>query len=482
MNPSQQLLAEFVNTGSDRAFRELLERYIDLVHSVAVRLADGDVHLAQDVSQKVFVDLAKLARTLPADVMLGGWLHRHTLFVASTLMRGERRRQSREREAVAMNALESDSHPNLAAAAPILDAAIDQLVPEDRTAILLRFFEKLDFKSVGDALGASEEAARKRVTRALEKLHTFLSQRGVTLSATALSAALGAEAVKAAPVGLAGAIAGVALAGAGANAGGTTLSAIKFMTMTKLKAGILVVVLVAGAATPIVLQRQSQEQLRLTNQSLNQQLEQAAVQNEQLSNRLQQVLAAQTIPQEQLSEMLRLRAQVGALKKQMADSAKAVTGKVKSAQANALAQQDNEEEIQKQQFIAKMNYAKLWMMAFHFFAAKNDGNFPKSFSEAMSFLPDDAPEGILRDDTLQAANQFEIVYQGTLSLTNPASTIVLRENQAHQSADGGWARTYGFADGHAEVHRSETGDFSEWESRHMGSPSASAPPKGAFGQ
>src|SRR6476619_1400907 len=106
MNPSQQLLAEFVNTGSDRAFRELLERYIDLVHSVAVRLADGDVHLAQDVSQKVFVDLAKLARTLPADVMLGGWLHRHTLFVASTLMRGERRRQSREREAVAMNALE----------------------------------------------------------------------------------------------------------------------------------------------------------------------------------------------------------------------------------------------------------------------------------------------------------------------------------------------------------------------------------------
>jgi RNA polymerase sigma factor (sigma-70 family) len=487
MNPSQKLLADYVNTGSDRAFRELLERYIDLVHSVAVRLVDGDVHLAQDVTQKVFVDLAKLARTLPADVMLGGWLHRHTLFVAATVMRGERRRQSRERQAAEMNALEFDSHANLAAVAPILDEAIDRLVPEDRSAILLRFFEKLDFRSVGDALGGSEEAARKRVSRALEKLHAFLSQRGVTLSAAALSAALGAEAVTAAPIGLAGAIAGVALAGAGATVGGTTISVIKLMTLTKLKAGILGVVLVAGAATPIVLQHQSQERLQQANQSLRQQIEQAVAQTEDLSNRLHQALAAQAISQDQLSELLRLRGQVGALKKQISETAKATPASTRAAQAPAPSDGETEQEVMKQQFIAKMNSAKMWMLAFHLYAEKNGGNFPGSYSEAASFLPEDARQETLHEETLRSTNQFEIVYQGTVqSMTNPAMLIVLRENQATPAPNGGWARTYGFADGHSEVHRSDTGDFREWESQRMVSPAesqrAASPATGAFGQ
>src|SRR5260221_8897320 len=107
MTDNQQLLAEYVQTDSETAFRELVSRYLGLVYSAAVRLVDGDTHLAEDVSQTVFADLARMARTLSHDVMLGGWLHRHTCFVASKAMRGERRRLARERQAVEMNVLKN---------------------------------------------------------------------------------------------------------------------------------------------------------------------------------------------------------------------------------------------------------------------------------------------------------------------------------------------------------------------------------------
>src|SRR4029077_8388761 len=139
-----QLLAEYATTGSEAAFRELVACYVDLVYSAAVRLVNGDTHLAQDVTQTVFADLARMARKLSREVMLGGWLHRHTCFVASKTMRGERRRRARERQSVEMNALQDHTETGLARVAPILDEAINQLGAADRTAILLRFFERLD--------------------------------------------------------------------------------------------------------------------------------------------------------------------------------------------------------------------------------------------------------------------------------------------------------------------------------------------------
>ena len=146
MTEGRQLLSQYIESGSETAFRELVARYVDLVYSAAVRLVNGDRHLAEDVTQTVFADLARQARGLSREVMLGGWLHRHTCFVASKTMRGERRRQTRERQAVEMNALEDHSAANLASVAPILDDAINQLGSEDRTAILLRFFEQHDFQ------------------------------------------------------------------------------------------------------------------------------------------------------------------------------------------------------------------------------------------------------------------------------------------------------------------------------------------------
>ena len=125
MTENQKLLSEYVKGGSEAAFRELVARYTNLVYSVAVRLTNGDSQLAEDIGQRVFSDLARKAHSLSQDVMLGGWLHRHTCFVAATMMRAERRRQNREREAVQMNAIKDHSDANLAEVAPMLDEAIN---------------------------------------------------------------------------------------------------------------------------------------------------------------------------------------------------------------------------------------------------------------------------------------------------------------------------------------------------------------------
>jgi DNA-directed RNA polymerase specialized sigma24 family protein len=82
MTDTQTLLAQYVRTGSEPAFGELVSRYIDLVYSTAFRLVGGDVHSAQDVAQTVFIDLAKMSKALSSEVMLGGWLHQLTRFVA----------------------------------------------------------------------------------------------------------------------------------------------------------------------------------------------------------------------------------------------------------------------------------------------------------------------------------------------------------------------------------------------------------------
>ncbi len=183
MTESQRLLAEYAESGSEAAFRELVARYVSLVYSTALRLVGGDAHWAEDVTQTVFLRLSHNARRLARESSLGGWLHRDTCFVASKSLRRERCRQARERQAAFMNACDDHSQANLEQLVPLLDEAINLLGHEDRTAILLRFFEQRDFRSVGETLGSNEDAARKRVGRALEKLQVLLRRRGVALSA-----------------------------------------------------------------------------------------------------------------------------------------------------------------------------------------------------------------------------------------------------------------------------------------------------------
>jgi hypothetical protein len=234
-------------------------------------------------------------------------------------MRGEQRRRDRERLAVEMNALNEPSEAGWRQFAPMLDQAMDEMDEADRDALVLRYFEGRELRAVGAALGVSDDTAQKRVDRALEKLHVLLKHRGATLPAAALGTALATEAVTAAPAGLAGSVAGAALASAAAG-GGTAATLAKLMTMTKLKVSILSVIAVAGVATPLAIQQQSQARLRQENQALRQQaseVDQMAAENERLSNLVVQAKGSASLSRDQLSELLRLRGEAGGLRRQI---------------------------------------------------------------------------------------------------------------------------------------------------------------------
>lgn len=383
MTDSQRLLAEYARTGSESAFRELVSRYLNFVYSTALRLVGGDAHLAEDVAQTVFIGLANRGRTLSTGVMLGGWLHRHTFYVATKAVRTERRRQSREREAVEMSQLQDNSESSLRQVAPILDEAITQLEDEDRTAILLRFFEQRDFRSVGEALGSNEDAARMRVNRALEKLNGLLKHAGVTLSVAALGAALTAGAVTAAPIGLAATISSVALANTAAGTG-TIFSILKVMAKTKLKLALTTLAL-ACAATTMVIQHQSQNTLRGENESLRQQIAQLKADNESLSSLASQSNQSASLPSDQYNELLRLRGEVGVLRAQTTDIAR-LRQKNQNLLSRLATQTDSTNQLSAEdQFTLQQTHAigaiTLLLNAIKSYSTNHNGLYPESLEQ-----------------------------------------------------------------------------------------------------
>ena len=252
----RELLRRYTQESSAAAFAEMVQRHLNHVYATALRRVNGDHALAEDVTQTVFVEFARKAGGIAADAPLGGWLHRHTGFVASKMIDRERRRRAREQEAITMNnvlAMESPpaTDPIWTEAAPLLDAAIDALPASDRDALVLRYFEQKDFRSVGQALGMSDDSAQKKVSRALEKLRQMLTRRGVVSPVGALSSLLAIYAVTPAPGALAGLVSTKSLAGAavGARSLGEIISGVTTATRIKVAAlavAALVAAVVAG--------------------------------------------------------------------------------------------------------------------------------------------------------------------------------------------------------------------------------------------
>ncbi len=251
MMDGQQLFRCYAETDSEAAFAELTKCYINFVYSTALRLVDGDSHRAEDVTQTVFIDLARKASSLSSGVMLGGWLHRHTCFTAANVMRGERRRAVREREAAERNVMDENNQPrDIANIDAVLDRAINELSEEDRTAVILRFFEQCDFRSIGERLGLSQDTARMRVNRALQKLEHLLKRRGVTATAAAIAVAASAAVSNAAPVTLTQSIVAAALTATGTS-GATTVGLMKAIGMTTLQKAVVTVALIAAAGVAV---------------------------------------------------------------------------------------------------------------------------------------------------------------------------------------------------------------------------------------
>jgi RNA polymerase sigma factor (sigma-70 family) len=203
-NDDMSLLREYARDSSEQAFSTLVSRHVNLVYTVALRQVH-DTHLAEEITQVVFIILARKAATLAPKTILSGWLYRTTRYASSNALKLQNRRRQHEQEAQ-MQPIANESEPESDAwnqISPALDAAMAGLSEADHNAIVLRFFDGKSLREVGDAMGASEEAAKKRVNRALEKLRTFFVRRGIVLSTAVIAGALSTHSLQAAPGGLA---------------------------------------------------------------------------------------------------------------------------------------------------------------------------------------------------------------------------------------------------------------------------------------
>lgn len=256
MASAHQLLNSYAVDGSEEAFQELVIDHLNLVYGVALRCLNGDAALAEDACQIVFQSLARKARTISPDTIMTGWLYRHAFHTASRMARSEKRRRLRETRAVVEQDPDSHQEPNQ------LEQAVGELLAglhaKDRSALLLRFYEELSFGEIGKNLGVSEDAAQKRVSRAIEKLRTKLKAAGAGGATSALTAYLSAVGSTPVPATLAFRIGQQLAAPAAAGGGLAGLTAVTSLLVSMKTKAILVTAAIIVAAIPITISIRSQ--------------------------------------------------------------------------------------------------------------------------------------------------------------------------------------------------------------------------------
>src|ERR1017187_10416649 len=239
------LVREYARSNSEQAFATLVSQHVNLVYSVALCQVH-DPHLAEEIAQAVFIILSREAKSLGPKTILSGWLCRTARYVSANTLSIQRRRQFREQEAH-MESILNEPEPGVwNQIAPLLDEALSCLGEKEHDAVVLRFLDGKELKQVGAAMGTTEDAARMRVNRGLEKLREFFAKRGVTLSATAIAGAVAANSIQAAPAGLAAAITAAALSGTTITTT-AVIAATKIIAMTTLQKAIITVAFAAVA-------------------------------------------------------------------------------------------------------------------------------------------------------------------------------------------------------------------------------------------
>ncbi|HEY2328863.1 MAG TPA: sigma-70 family RNA polymerase sigma factor [Verrucomicrobiae bacterium] len=259
------LLRQYAENNSAEAFASLVTRHINLVYSVALRQV-GNPHNAEEITQAAFIILARKAAQLRHHQALSSWLFQVTRLTANNFVRSEMRRQFREQEAHMQSIFNESDNEAWLKIAPLLDTAVAGLREKDRQVVLMRFYEGKNFREIGSMIGIGEDAAEKRIKRALEKLRKIFAKNGVSSTTAILAGTISANSVQAAPVALAKSVTAVAIAkGAAASASTLTLikGALKIMAWTKMKTAIVVgvVAILAAGTTTVIVKKVNQSHL-----------------------------------------------------------------------------------------------------------------------------------------------------------------------------------------------------------------------------
>ena len=300
-----------------------------------------DPHLAGEITQAVFIILARKADSLGDKTILPGWLCRTARYASANALTIQRRRQHREQEAYMQSILNEARTRRIEETwnqiAPLLDGAMEKLGQKDHDALVLRFFENKTFAEVGATLGASEDAAKMRVNRALEKLRKFFTKRGVSSTTAIIAGTISANSVQAAPAGLAAIISAAALSGTTTITTAAVLAATKAIAMTTIQKALVTAALVATVGAGVFEAHQN-SQLRQQNQALQQQqtplieqLAQLKTEDERLSNLVAQAKDQKSLSDAQFNELLKLRGQAGQSRTAVQELAKLRTATAQQA-------------------------------------------------------------------------------------------------------------------------------------------------------
>jgi|GEM_PF-1929453 len=302
------LLHQFVRDQSQDAFTQLTHRYLGLVYSAALRHARSH-SLAEEIAQSTFADLARQAPSLPPSTVLPAWLYRVARSTAIDVVRRETRRQRREQVAAETKLLETQMN-EWTSIEPLLDEALEVLDEKDRNAILLRFFENRSLREVGLALSLGEDAAQKRVSRAVEQLRRFFADHGVSVGSAALATAISNHAAAAAPSTLAASLPLAALHLAQQVATPTAAAAIEATAFTLFQKLAAAAAISLSLAIPALTAHRIQHTLRLQNdhiQAQHAQLQQLRQQIRSLASLLDQLEQQPILPAVPTPTLMRLR-------------------------------------------------------------------------------------------------------------------------------------------------------------------------------
>ncbi len=464
MKDDAELLNRYVH-GDEAAFAELVRRRLPLVYQAALRQVRRP-HLAEEITQVVFVILAQKAKRLGPNVVLSGWLYQTTRYACQKAIRTEVRRIKREREAMEAQAPSVNQETTWNQVEPVLDELMARLREPDRLVLVLRFLENRSLAQIGDLLGTSEDAAQKRVSRALDRLRALFAKRSIHASSGVLAALLAANASGAVPSSLAAGVATGAAAGAATWSPLTSNlveSTLQMMTWIKIKTLAPVGAAVAVAAgVPIVGLHQQKSALEAENEQLRAaavSVDNGEAQHEELVA-LREAVAELESLRAQAAEVHKLRAKVAQLSQEgRALAAERDQWKVRAEQAsfavpNASAGLEENADAEEELGIQMLNHMKRLALGVIMYASSHENQMPSS-------LGDINPEHV-GIETWEAIDLDDLIYFDYGSwegIENPGEAVLIATKKPFgPDPKGQSAYAYAFVDGHSETGLVPVGD------------------------